>query len=96
MHRLDPLRWAKKFAGSKAGKIVTRSFSPLPSRTVLGIPEVDLLDPQAHALHEPEPGTVEDPALRAWRPSLCAKTARISASVKTTGTRAGRFARSTL
>ena len=34
--------------------------------------------------------------MRAWRPSLCAKTARTSASVKTTGTRAGRFARSTL
>lgn len=27
----------------------------------LGIPEADILDPQAHALHEPEPGTVEDP-----------------------------------
>ena len=32
--------------------------------------------------------------MRAWRPSICAKTARTSAS--TTGTRAGRFARSTL
>jgi hypothetical protein len=29
--------------------------------------------------------------MRAWRASLCAKTARTSASVKTTGTRAGRF-----
>ena len=54
------------------------------------------LDPQAHAFQEPEPGTVEDPRHEGVRPSLCAKTARISASVKTAGTRAGRFARSTL
>jgi hypothetical protein len=39
---------------------VRRSFSPFPSRT-LAVAEVQVLDPQADALHQPQPRPVEQP-----------------------------------
>ena len=53
-------RWAKRFAGSKAGKIVTGLSRPCRRGRCWEYPKSTSLTRGA-ALHEPEPGTVEDP-----------------------------------
>ena len=47
----------------QAGSIVTRSFCPLPSRTVISLrSKLDVLDAQVQALEQPQSAAVQEPA----------------------------------
>ena len=57
--------------------------------------EVDVLDSQAGAFEQAQPGTIEEGAMSRGVPSSSKMTARTSSRVRTMGRRSGRLARTT-